>query len=161
MIDSQAFVKTKAPNLFIKEWVWSQAIYNQLTINMLQNHKFPTSKDGSPGPLYSKARRDVTPPSTLIHRRPSGQVSQTVWHTFAILRIKSRQTPLFEPGSATFCRTGYRFRARPILPIMSRSIRRPEGPTRPPSRGTEGVCPLGGGREAAGGGTAVAAVFDV
>ena len=43
---------------------------------------------------------------------PSGQESQTVWRTFAILRIKSRQTPLFEPGSATFCRTGYRFCAR-------------------------------------------------
>ena len=89
----------------------------------------------------------------------AGQVSQTVWHTFAILRIKSRQTPLFEPGSATFCRTGYRFRTRPILPITYRSIRRPEGPTHPPSRGTKGVCPLGGGCEAAGGGTAVADVL--
>ena len=57
----------------------------------------------------------------------SGQVSHTVWHTFAILRIKSRQTPLFEPGSATFYRIGYRFCARPILPITYRSIRRPGG----------------------------------
>ena len=81
----------------------------------------------------------------------SGQVSHTVWHTFAILRIKSRQTPLFEPGSATFYRTGYRFCARPILPITYRSIRRPGGPTHPPSRGTEGVCPLGGGRDSGGG----------
>ena len=77
----------------------------------------------------------------------SGQVSHTVWHTFAILRIKSRQTPLFEPGSATFYRIGYRFCARPILPMTYRSIRRPGGPTHPPSRGTEGVCPLGGGRD--------------
>ena len=30
-------------------------------------------------------------------------------------------------------------------------IRRPEGPTHPPSRGNEGVCPLGGGRDSGGG----------
>ncbi len=38
------------------------------------------------------------------------------------------------------------------------TIRRPSGPTHPPSRETEEVCPLGGGREAAGGWTAVADV---
>ena len=101
-----------------------------------------------------------TPPHTTVHycTPTCGLESHTVWRTFTILRIKSRQTPLFEPGSATFCRTGYRFCARPILMITTRSLRRPGGPTHPPSRGTEGVCPLGGSRAAAGGRTAIAAV---
>ena len=42
LIDSQALVKTKIPNLLIRERVWNQSINNPLTINMLQIGKFPT-----------------------------------------------------------------------------------------------------------------------
>ena len=73
----------------------------------------------------------------------AGQVSQTVWHTFAILRIKSRQTPLFEPGSATFCRTGYRFRARPIFQDKSQKNTFMEGGRGDAARPEIGLLRLG------------------
>ena len=59
LIDSHALVKTKIPNLLIKEWVWNQSIINPLTINMLQIDKFPTPTAGT-HQEHSEARRDLT-----------------------------------------------------------------------------------------------------
>ena len=72
---------------------------------------------------------------------------QLVCLTFAHVRCILRQTPLSNPGSATFQHAGGIFCARPISrPVKSRTriLRRPGGPTYPPSRGTKGGVAPGG-----------------
>ena len=76
---------------------------------------------------------------------------QLVCLTFAHVRCILRQTPLSNPGSATFQHAGGFFCARPISrPVKSRTriLRRPGGPTYPPSRGTKGGVAPGAARSA-------------